>query len=161
MGVTDLFKRRDSDRLRDAVEGAVQRGVSEAIRRFRGDLDKLGDIDRLREEKHRLNEEIEKLKLERDRKQEEFDRREREIEHKVGLERKRQDQERELARREAKADAREENQKQAEKAVDERMKFFRDELDDQKELLMKVLERLPSAEIFAEIGGQKNGNGSD
>lgn len=160
MGLTDLFRRRDSQ-LRVSVESAVQRGVSEAIRRFRGDLDKLTDLDRLREEKATLNEQIEKLKLERDRKQEEFDRREREIEHKVGLERLRQEQERELARREASADAREENQKQAEKSFDERMKFFRDELDDQKELLHKVLERLPSAEIFAEIGGTRNGKGGD
>lgn len=106
-----------------------------------------------------LKREVARLEIERAKKQEEWDRREREVEHKVGLERKRQEFEITQAKRETTLSVREENlaaDKERFKAeMDFQRKHLESEIGSLRELVAKLLERLPSAEIYAEIGGRK------
>lgn len=93
-----------------------------------------------------LKEEIETLKIEKGRREEEFQRREREVEHKVGLERKRQEFEVSSAKREATLSVREENLKADRARFEEQMKFhdkrFTEEVGYLKGMLEQVLGRL-------------------
>lgn len=106
---------------------------------------------------------IEDLKIEKARREEEFARREREVEHKVGLERKRQEFEIAQAKRETEVKVREENLKADKDRFQAEMEFQRKRLEEEvsslRTLVQKMLERLPSAEIYAEIGGS-NGHGN-
>lgn len=106
-----------------------------------------------------LKREVARLEIERAKKQEEWDRREREVEHKVGLERKRQEFEVAQAKRETTLSVREENLKADKERFAAEMEFQRKHLESEigslRELVGKLLERLPSAEIYAEIGGRK------
>ena len=108
---------------------------------------------------HEMRAELAKLTIERDRKQEEWDRREREIEHKVGLERKRQEFEIQQARRETVLGVREENLAAEKERFKGEMDFQRKRLEEEvgslRELVAEMLKRLPSAEIYAQIGGEK------
>ncbi len=109
-----------------------------------------------------LREEMESLQAATARKQEEFDRRERDVEHKIGLERKRQelDQQRQAmelsaSKREAIVALREENLAADRKRFAEQMEFhdqrFTSEVSYLKDMLGDIVKRLPSAEIYADL----------
>ena len=109
-----------------------------------------------------LKKEVARLTIEKDQKQEEWSRREREVEHKVGPERKRQEFEIEQARRETSLKVREENLTADKERFKAEMEFQRKHLEGEigalRELVGKMLERLPSAEIVATLtnnGGRK------
>lgn len=106
-----------------------------------------------------LRKEIATLEIERDKKREEWDRKEREIEHKIGLERKRQEFEIESAKRETGLKVREDNLAADKERFKSEMEFQRErlsgEVDSLRLLVNEMLKRLPSAEIYAEIGGAK------
>src|SRR5207245_968830 len=90
---------KDTERVaRETVERIVKAALSDAETA----LATSGKLSKLREE-------LETLRIEKARKEEEFTRKEREIEHKVGLERKRQEFEIEQAKRETSVTVREEN----------------------------------------------------
>jgi hypothetical protein len=97
------------------------------------------------------------FEIQRDKKQEEYDRRAREIEHKVGLERKRQEQELTLAKREALVGVREENLTADRKRFEEQMKFhderFTGEVKYLKDMMKDVLDRLPNINASLKLGG--------
>lgn len=145
-------RRNRTDELRWLIEDVVDRAIGEFVNNMNEDFDQLGDVLALRSEKLSLEEEIERLNLQEERMQEGFDRREREIEHKVGLDRQRQEQELELTRKMAALEAKEENQEQREELFEERMDFFESEMKEHKALLRDVMNKLPSAEIIARIG---------
>ncbi len=132
-----------------AVKSAVKEAVEEALKVKGGDAEKLSD----------LKKSIAQLEIDRDKKQEGFDRREREVEHKVGLERKRQEFEIEQAKRETVTKVREENLAADKERFAAEMKFQRERLEGEvnalRTLVEQLLERVPSAQIFAEIGGKK------
>lgn len=111
------------------------------------------------EELRTLKCEIVRLEVERDKKKEEWDRREREVEHKIGLERKRQEFEIEQSKRETTVSIREQNLAADRERFKQQMDFERAHLQKQIESLNKLVEqllaRLPSAEIIATIGGKK------
>lgn len=104
--------------------------------------------------------ELETLKIEKARREEEFEKREREIEHKVGLERTRQEFEMEQAKREATVTVREENLSADRKRFEEQMKFqeerFTKEVGYLKEMLEAIVQRLPSAEFTADVTPARN-----
>ena len=106
-----------------------------------------------------LRRELAKLEIERDKKQEEWARREREIEHKVGLERKRQEFEIEQSKRETTTAVREENLKADKERFKAEMDFQRKRLEEEvgalRLLVGQMLERLPSAEIYADLSRGK------
>lgn len=134
--------------VRKAVEDIVQRSLQDA----NSALAMSGQIVRLREE-------LETLRIDKGRKDEETARREREVEHKVGLERKRQAFEVEQAKRETTVTVREENLKADRTRFEEQLKFhetrFTAEVGYLKDMLADVMKRLPSAEIVAQIGGER------
>lgn len=99
----------------------------------------------------KLREELETLRIEKARKEEEFAKQQREIEHKVGLERKRQEFEIEQAKRETSVTVREENLSADRKRFEEQLEFhqtrFETEVKYLHEMAEKLMERLPSADI--------------
>lgn len=137
-----------SRRLKSIVEAAVTEAEAAARRESDGIISAIA--------RHgSLSKQISELTIDRDRKVEEFTRREREIEHKIGLERKRQEFEIEQAKRETSTTVREENLKADKERFKAEMDFQRNRLEGEVEslraLVQKMMERLPSAEIYADL----------
>jgi len=155
-----LFSRSEDGQLRDTIREVTEAVVRDALDDAADTVRRYREITRLQDTVTSLKKEIETLTIEKDRKEEDFARREREIEHKVGLEKKRSEFERDAAKREATLELREEALGAKEEAFRERMEFlttrFEEEVTYQRDVLEKVLARLPSAEIIARIG---NGGG--
>jgi predicted nucleic acid-binding Zn-ribbon protein len=101
------------------------------------------------------------LQIEFDKEKEKHAREKREVEHLVGLERKRSEFEREAAVTEAKVAVREENLSAEQQRFKDQMKFITDrfekEIDQSKELMMEILARLPKVEALMKL---QSGNGS-
>lgn len=132
------------------------RAIKEAVAKaFESALQDAGSNLARAEKVGKLEKDISRLEIERDKKQEEFDRREREVEHKVGLERKRQEFEIEQAKRETTVAVREENLSADKERFKAEMDFQRKRLEGEVEslrtLVAQMLERLPSAEIIANV----------
>jgi len=148
---SDAFTMTMTVSIRETIETAIRRMFGEV----QGTLDKLSGVIDLGKEIMGLRTELETLKIEKVRREEEYARREREIEHKVGLERKRQEQEVALAIREAKVTAKEEAVTADRKRFEEQMKFheqrFSEEVKYLKEMVGNVLERLPTATILGTV----------
>ena len=91
------------------------------------------------------------LEIEKAKKLEEFDRREREVTHMVGLERKRQEFEIDVAKRETTVAVREENLSAEQKRFEDQIAFskeqIKNEIDRFEKLLVKLVDALPSANI--------------
>jgi hypothetical protein len=136
--------------LRDSLNEVVQKAMLEASQTIK----EFASLKQLREQ-------IETLTIEKNRREEDFSRREREVEHKVGLERKRQEFEISQAKRETSVTLREENLKADRARFEEQMKFhderFSTEVGYLKDMVGQMLKRLPSTEIFLEkeITGRK------
>lgn len=103
----------------------------------------------------KVKRELSALQLDRDRKQEEYARREREVEHKVGLERKRQEFEVASAKREAVLAVREEALQADRSRFESQMAFhekrFAEEVGYLKEIIGDLAKRLPSLKMTADI----------
>jgi hypothetical protein len=140
-----------SKRLAGVVASAVKDAVDQSERDARASMAKLRKVSELEQE-------ITKLTIEKDRKQEEWDRREREIEHKVGLEQKRQEFEISQAKRDTQVTVREENLAADKERFKAEMDFQRKRLEEEvaslRTLVGQMLERLPSAEIYADLSGK-------
>lgn len=130
----------------------------EAVSKVNDELQGIKSLRDLSAKVKAAREELETLKIEQARKDEEFERREREIEHKVGLERTRQEFEIEQAKREATVAVREENLDADRRRFEEQMKFqeerFTKEVGYLKEMLTEIVQRLPSAEFTADLTGR-------
>ncbi len=130
--------------VREAADEALKRAVKELSEEVTGGKTRV-----------QLKKEIEDLTIQRDRKMEEFEKKDREVEHKIGLERKRQEFEVEQAKRETTVSLREENLKADRDRFEGQMKFheerFSAEVTYLKDMVGQVLKRLPSAEIIANI----------
>lgn len=134
------------------IKRVVESAVVRALEQTRGQINSLSSIEDLKRQ-------ISQLEIDRDKKKEEFDRREREVEHKVGLERKRQEFEIEQAKRETTVKVREENlaadKDRFKSEMDFQRKHLEGEIGSLRTLVGQLLERVPSAEIFADIGTKK------
>ncbi len=121
---------------------------ADAMRRIESELSGIKSVSDLSDRVKSLREKISKLEIEKSQKDEEFARREREIEHKVGLERKRQEMELAAGTREAKLSVREENLKADRERFTEQMKFhderFTAEVGYLKDMIGTIMERLPN-----------------
>lgn len=145
------FKRKLEKELNNSVEEISDR----IIRMLTSSTEEVRNIVCNLQERATLLKDIEKLKIEKGRKDEEFARREREIEHKVGLERARQEQELTLAKREAIVSVREDTLKAERERFEQNMKFMQDrfekEVKYQRELSEELLKALPKMTIRQEI----------
>jgi hypothetical protein len=114
---------------------------------------KLGDVTK----------KLAEMEIQQAKKQEEWDRREREIEHKIGLERKRQEFEIEQSKRETKVSVQQDNLAADKERFKSEMDFQRTHLQEEitslRTLVGQLLKRLPSAEIIATVGGKSNKSG--
>lgn len=111
---------------------------------------------RLTERINDLKTEIATLEIERDKTEEGFDRKERETEHKVGLLLKEQKFEVEKAKQETALEVRESNLEAEQGRFETEMKFMRErmekEVDYVKEIVEKILVRLPDISASLSIG---------
>ena len=166
MGIERLFgwgKRDDEvawgDRLEKKVTATVRSILERALSDTETVLARLKESFNLEGRIVEMREEIETLRIEKGRKDEEFSRREREIEHKVGLTKKRQTVELEQAKRDATLSVREENLEHAKDTFAKQMEFqqkrFEEEVGYLKGLMKDLMKRLPSAEIIANLGSFK------
>lgn len=142
--------------IEKAVSLAVESIFGAKASQIARDLDRIKSIADLDAEITALKDEVEGLNRSKLRKQEDFDRKEREIEHKIGLEKNRQEFEVDQAKREATVKVLEEALSAKEEAFEERMTFqhdrFIEEVKYQRGLVEQMMKRLPSAEILARIG---------
>ncbi len=147
-----MFGKQEHTELRESVEKAVERIVKQALTHADSTLARLGDLTKLREE-------LETLKIEKGRKEEEYAKKDREIEHKVGLERKRQEMELGLAKREAVLGAREEALKADRQRFDDQLAFhekrFTEEVGYLKTMIGSLAAKLPTATITEERGKRR------
>lgn len=139
--------------------------LNKEIAALRGKRETISEELGLSEQVKRLMREVETLKIEKARQEEEQNRREREVEHKVGLERKRQEFEVEQAKREALVAVREENLEADRNRFEEQMKFtasrFEDEVGYLKEIMTEIMRRLPEISVTQRLSGVANGDGHD
>lgn len=146
---------------RRSFEKAVERLAEDASSRVNEELKGIRTLTDLSTKVKEQREALEKLTIEKGRKEEEFARREREIEHKVGLERKRQEFELESGKQEAVLTVREENLTADKKRFEEQMQFqeerFTKEVGYLKDMLGQIIQRLPSAEFTADLTPAKRG----
>lgn len=112
-----------------------------------------------------LEKQIVQLQIQKDKINEDHARERRDIEHKVGLEKTRQEQELSLGKREAIVEVQESNLSKDQTRFEEQMKFnserFDRELSALREILTSVLETLPSVteHVSLALGPGQNGNG--
>jgi hypothetical protein len=114
------------------------RALSRKIETLQGKMDALG-------ESLELKREVEALKIERSKIEEDFARERREIEHKLGLEKRRQEADLEAAIKGA--DARERWQKQQEEQFDEKLDWFKEQTAEHQKLSKEILSRLPKITV--------------
>lgn len=121
---------------------------ADALRKVEAELQGIKSVSDLSGRVKQLREQLTTLEIEKGKKDEEFARKEREIEHKVGLERKRQEFELSSGKKEATLTVREENLVADRKRFDEQMKFqndrFTTEVGYLKDMIGQVLERVPN-----------------
>lgn len=102
-----------------------------------------------------LKKQITDLEITHAKKKEEWDRREREVEHKIGLERKRQEFEIEQSKREATVAVQQSNLNADKERFKGEMEFQRKHLESEitglRDLVNNLLERLPDAKIIARV----------
>lgn len=140
---------------KDQLQQAIGALVSDITATITQDLQGIRSVADLSQRVKELREKAEKLEIEKGRKEEEFQRREREVEHKVGLDRKRQEFEVVSAKREAVLAVREENLAADRKRFEEQIGFheerFTQEVGYLKELMTEIMKRLPEVTMSGEI----------
>jgi predicted nuclease with TOPRIM domain len=119
------------------------------------ELKGLRSVTDLNKKVKELRGQIETLEIEKERADEDFARREREIEHKIGLERKRQEFEVEAAKREATVSLREENLAADRQRFESQMEFqterFTKEVGYLKDIIKQLADRLPTTELSGTV----------
>lgn len=148
------------DRLREIIREAVEAVAQDEEALLKKRLKGFRNMESLQQRVLELKSQVEDLEISKARKEEKFEKRERELEHKVGLERKRQEFEVEQAKRETTVTIQEENLQADKERFEGQMEFheerFKEEVGYLKKMVGQVLERLPSAEIYASLGGGKD-----
>jgi hypothetical protein len=127
----------------------LKKAIRDAVSEVNQDAEKAIDLKR----------KIAAMEVEQAKKAEEWARREREVEHKIGLERKRQEFEITQSKRETTVEVREQNlaaDKERFKAeMDFQRKHLEGEISSLRELVNEMMKRLPSAEIYASFGAKE------
>jgi hypothetical protein len=114
----------------------------------------------LTKELFELKRKISQTQIDHDREKEGWQRERREVEHMVGLQKNRADQERELAVKAAQLEVREGNLKTKEDGFEERMEKVTAQLTDQiaylrNDIIKAILERLPTFNVDTVLGDRR------
>jgi regulator of replication initiation timing len=132
------------------------------VAELKGDRAGVSKAIKLETELSKLKRDLTDKQIEFDREQEKWDREKREVDHMVGLQRKRGDFEIKAAGREATLAVREENLKSEREQFEKQTKFRQDQFDQQFDslngLMEKFLERMPTTKQLITVGGR---NGDD
>ncbi len=140
---------------RGKVTDALANLQKDIVARVEHDLLGIKNVVDLSAKVKSLREEKEKLEIEKAQREEAFARKEREIEHKIGLERKRQEFELASGKREATLSVREENLAADRKRFEEQMAFhekrFTEEVSYLKQIIGDIAERLPTASFTGDL----------
>lgn len=140
------------------------RHLSKEVAELRGERDAGKDAIKLSDSIVRLKKELTTVQIEKDRETERHDREKREVEHMVGLEKKRQEFEVDAAKRDVKLTVREENLKEDRQRFEQEMKFTRERFEKEvgylQDLMKQVLKRLPTVSIEKSVELTANGNGN-
>jgi hypothetical protein len=157
-----LFKTYDptSERFDALMEELAD--LKLAVTELKGEEAGLTKVRSLETRINTLTRELTDKQIEWDREKEKWDREKREVEHMVGLQRKRGDFENEAAARDAKLTVREENLDADKKRFDEHVQFiekrFAEQFKSLEKLTGQILERMPTTRQLITVG---NGNGSE
>lgn len=139
------------DRARQAADAMSDEIYGRMAASLQKEFAALGEVENATARVVDLQKQIATLEIQKAGLEETFARKEREIEHKLGLERKRQEQEMTLAKREATLTVREEALVADRKRFDEQLDFhekrFTDEVGYLKELIGDLAQRLPQMRI--------------
>lgn len=137
-------------------------GLKTSVAELRGDREGYGRAQKLEKEISTLKRELTAKQIEFDRELEKWDREKREVEHMVGLQRKRSEFDAEAAGREAKLAVREENLAAQEKRFEEHVAFIEKRFDQQfgslEKLTGQILERMPTTKQLITVGGGNGGS---
>ena len=151
-----LFSRKDA--LTEEAREAITEVVTEAVRKEMSNAaSRLKEATSLGDRVQELKKQVADLEIQRDKKKEEFDRREREVEHMVGLERKRQEFETDAAKRGATLDVREANLKADRDRFEKQMEFQNDRFTKEVVYLKELVERTLAAIPGTEAAPKKRG----
>ncbi len=151
-----FWKSRTQMNVEATVTDTVRKILKAALDDAEHTLGKIRTINDLNKRVRELRESVETAEIKSGRQAEEREKKDREIEHKIGLERKRQEFEITQAKRETTVVVREENLEADKQRFKDEMEFQRDHLQTEikslRDLVNNMLKRLPSAEIYASLG---------
>lgn len=135
------------------------------IKGLRSERDSAREVSALEEQRQNLLRQVTDLEIEKAKVTEAHAREKREVEHAVGLERKRVEFETTKAKDEAVLEVREENLKADKDRFEEQLKFhetrFNEEVGYLRDLMEKVLKRLPEITIDAGGSARSTSTGDD
>lgn len=139
--------------------------LSKAVAKLRGERDATKESLKLSDDIVELKKRLTNTQIEYDREKEKHEREKREVEHMVGLERKRQEFEVTSAKRDVQLTVREENLKEDRRRFEEEMDYtrkrFGEEIGRLDGLMKDILKRLPEVKVEKSIDLQMpNGNGN-
>jgi len=160
-----LFTKTDptSERYDALLENLAE--LKAQVAELRGDRAGHGRAQKLEGEIATLKRDLTDKQIEYDREHERWEREKREVEHMVGLQRKRSEFEADAAGREAKLAVREENLTAQQKRFDEHVAFIEKRFDQQfaslEKLTGQILERMPTTKQLITVGGSRNGHDDD
>jgi predicted nucleic acid-binding Zn-ribbon protein len=136
-------------------------GLKRQVAELKGDREGHGRAQKLESEIAKLKRDLTDKQIDYDREHERWEREKREVEHMVGLQRKRSEYENEAATREAKLVVREENLTAQQERFDEHVAFIEKRFDQQfrslEKLTGQILERMPTTRQLISVGGSRNG----
>lgn len=125
--------------------------VQKELASLKGEKKAVTESTKLADEIVKLKKELVDLEIQKDRATETHDREKRDVEHMVGLERKRQEFEVVAAKREISISIREENLKADRERFEEQMQFMSQRMEKEVTYLQSIatqlMERLPSVEV--------------
>jgi hypothetical protein len=140
---------------RDELAQALTKLLQDVSGHVAKELQGIRSVVDLADKVKSLRAELERLELEKERKDETFARKERELEHMVGLERKRQEFELQAAKREAILSVGEANLQADRRRFEEQMAFhdkrFSEEVGYLKTIISDLAERLPTMKMTTKL----------
>ena len=160
MGLFDSKSDPTSARFDQLLDELAE--LKTAVTELKGERAATSKIRDMEREYAETKRQLTDLQIEFDKEKEKHAREKREVEHLVGLERKRSEFEREAAVTEARVAVREENLTAEQQRFEDQMKFittrFEKEIEQSKELMMEILTRLPKVEALMRIQSGQNGS---
>jgi hypothetical protein len=157
-----LFAKQDDPVAQELLDEL--RGLKKEVAQLHGEREANTEAIKLSDAIVKLKKELTNLQIEKDREKESHSREKREVEHMVGLERKRQEFEVDAAKRDVKLTVREENLQSDRERFEQEMKFTRERFEKEvgylQGLMKEILERLPTVSVEKAIDLKVNGNGN-